>query len=156
VRVADPSTGQVRPGGVGEIGPALQRPHLAGQPGEQRRLIAVARAHLEHALAAPERERLDHARDERRLGGDQVVRDRQRDVQVRAGGALGRHEGGARHLAHGAQHALVAHAAARGRGDQRVRIGSAEAAAHGRRIPYARGRLSSAIRRLRLPDAGYA
>jgi hypothetical protein len=44
--------GQRRAGGLGEIGEALDAEHLAREPRKQRRLPAVAGAHLEHALVA--------------------------------------------------------------------------------------------------------
>jgi hypothetical protein len=91
------TAGERGAGAVGEIGEALDAEHLARELGKQGRLLAIAGADLEHALGAAERERFDHPRDERRLRGHLLVRDRERSVDVCKSGVLGGHELPARH-----------------------------------------------------------
>jgi hypothetical protein len=90
-----------------EVGEALDAPDGARELGEQRRLKAVAGADLEHTLSAGEPERLDHARDERRLCRDLPVGNRDRDVEVGLVDALRRDEEGARDAQKGVEDALV-------------------------------------------------
>jgi hypothetical protein len=118
VGVRDGLGGEVRARGVDEIGPQLDAPHVAGQPREQRGLVAEARPDLEHALTAAEEQRLDHPGDERRLGGHLAVGDRQRHVDVGLAGQRRRDEAGARRRGHRRQHPLVPHAGASRRVDE--------------------------------------
>src|SRR5206468_591681 len=78
-----------------------------------------------HALAAGEPERLYHARDERGLRRDQVVRDRHRRVQVGRAHAVGGHEAGARHVGDRLEHAPVVDAR-RSAGADEISRGAAE------------------------------
>jgi hypothetical protein len=118
VRVPDPVAGEVRTCGVGEICEPLDTPHLMGEAREQSRLPAVARADLEHRLVNGESERVDHARDQRRLRGHLVVRDRQRHIDLCACRMLGGHEPRSGELGDRRQKALVAHTGLPGGGHQ--------------------------------------
>src|SRR5690606_32541016 len=58
----------------------LDRVHLAREPAEERRLVARARADLEHLLVAAKLEKLEHSRDDRRLRRRLAFGDRERAV----------------------------------------------------------------------------
>src|SRR2546427_1078552 len=82
VRVAElleEGTGTLR-----EARQPLDRAHAARQLGEHRRLVARARADLEHLLAPRELEELRHERDDVGLGDGLLLADRERVVTVRA------------------------------------------------------------------------
>src|SRR5205823_552827 len=91
---------------------------LGGEAREQRRLEAVARADLEHSLAALEAERLDHLRDQRRLRRHLAMRDWERLVDVGPRCELVRHEPGARDLSKGLQEPLIRYAGSRDQPDE--------------------------------------
>ena len=72
-----PPRGRARPA-RDSAGVALDAPHVRGEPGEQRGVVARAGADVEHPLAAVELEQLAHARDHERLGDRLARADRQR------------------------------------------------------------------------------
>jgi hypothetical protein len=81
--------------------------HVAAELGQHRRLVAGARAHVEHPLAVPQPERLADARDHVRLGDRLAHADRQCAVVVgTCTHALGNEEL-ARDALHRLEHPLV-------------------------------------------------
>ena len=86
----------------------LDREHLRHEMREQHRLIARARADLEHALLARELQQLEIARVHPRLRDRLPVADRQRRVLVRAMPQPRRHERVARRHLERAQHGEIA------------------------------------------------
>ena len=86
--------------------------HLGRELGEHRRLVAGARADVEHR-SRPGARALADQRDHVRLRDRLAVADRQRRVVVGAAAHLRRDEGLARHARHRREHALVADPAAR-------------------------------------------
>ena len=77
-----PPRGRAR--ALGELRDPLDRVHLGRELGEHRRLVAGARADVEHPLVAAQRERLADARDHVRLRDRLLAADRQRGVVVGA------------------------------------------------------------------------
>lgn len=98
---------EVRAGGLGKVGPALDAPDEGGEAREQGCLEPVTRSDLEDTLRPRQPERLDHPSYEGRLRRDLVVRDGNGCVGVRASGELHRNEARARHDCKSLQHALV-------------------------------------------------
>ena len=99
------------PRAVGELRQALDRVHFGGELGENRRLVAGARADVEHALVALERELLRDQRNDIGLRDGLAGSDRQRRVRVRGLAELLRDEQLARHLVHRREDTLVVNAA---------------------------------------------
>ena len=145
-RRSRPRRGRARP--LGELRDPLDRVHLAGELGDHRRLVAGARADVEHALAAARGELLADARDHVRLRDRLPVADRQRGVVVRASAELLRDEQLARDALHRGEHALVVDAA---RGARRPWL--ARQSTHGERQ---RVRLDTEVREHRRGDVGDA
>src|SRR6266849_4466558 len=96
-----------------EVGEALDRGDAGPQVGENRGLITGSGADLEHAVAAPRRERFGHERHDQRLGDRLAAANRQRRVLIRVGGEMGRQEPFARHPRHRREHPAIANPAAR-------------------------------------------
>ena len=106
--------------GLGQVRPALDAPDGAGEAGQQGGLPAEPGPDLEHVLGAREPERLDHPRDERRLGRHLVVWYRDRLVEVGHADGRVRHEVRARDRSNRREHAIVADPARQDGGDQIV------------------------------------
>src|SRR5260370_1298671 len=96
-----------------EVGEALDRGDAGARVGENRGLITGSGADLEHAVAAPRRERFGHECHDQRLGDRLAAADRQRRVLIRVGGEMGRQEPFARHPRHRREHPAIANPAAR-------------------------------------------
>ncbi len=88
----------------GETRNDLDRVNLAHQTREYRRLVAGARADLEHDVLRPDLEKVGHQRDDEWLRNGLAVSDRQRPVGIRVLPHAIRHELVARHGAHDPQH----------------------------------------------------
>ena len=82
--VVDPEAGEGRPGGLGQLGVALDRVHVLDQQGEQRRVVARTGADVQHAIGRSQPEHLEHPRHHQRLGDGLAAADRERHVGVRA------------------------------------------------------------------------
>ena len=82
--VVDPQVDQRLLGCLGQLGVPFDRVDVCGEKREQRRVVARAGAHVEHAVAWPEREHLEHARHHQRLGDRLAVADREGHVRVGA------------------------------------------------------------------------
>src|SRR2546426_359308 len=108
--VLDAAASEIGTRGRGEVLPTLDAPDEGGEPGQERRLEAMARANLEHPLGAVQLERVEHLRHERGLRRDLRVRDRQGYVDVGASSDRGGNEAGTRHVTEGVEHWGVADA----------------------------------------------
>ena len=97
---AVPGGGQPLSRSLGQLRDALDRVNFLRQLGENGRLVAGARADVEHALAAAQCELLADASDHVRLRDRLPLADRQRRVVVCAASQLRRHEQVARHASH--------------------------------------------------------
>ena len=84
-------------GGVGDVLPELDAPDLASEHREQRGPVAVAGSHLEHRLVTVELECRDHLCHQRGLSGHLPMADRNRFVEIGAGGKFAGHKHGAWH-----------------------------------------------------------
>ena len=107
---ADPAVArsfEVRARTLGELRNALDRVDLCRELGQDRGLVARARADVENALASGQRERLADPRDHVRLGDRLASADRQRSVVVGAIAQLLGHEELTRDSLHRREHALV-------------------------------------------------
>ena len=80
--VGDPEIAEGGPGPVGQLGHALDRDHLGGQPRQHRGRVAGARPDLQHPLAAPQLHRLADGGHDPRLGDRLLMADRQGRVGV--------------------------------------------------------------------------
>ena len=100
-----------RPGKRRQLGMALDCVHLPGDAPEDGHGIARACAHFEHLVAGLDLGELDHAGDDIGLGDSLARLDGQGPVLVREFLQMLRHEGLARHLAHGGKHKRISDAA---------------------------------------------
>jgi hypothetical protein len=91
-----PDHGQVGPGLGGQVGEALDRDDLAGQPGQDGGLEPEAGADLQDPLAAGQLQRRHHGGDQAGLGGHLPMRNPDRPVQVGLAGRGRGHEPGPR------------------------------------------------------------
>lgn len=92
---------------LGDIGKPLHRDNLATQTRQDRGLEAEASADLQNTRLIHDVKRLDHEREQRRLGRDLLVGDAQGHVVVRAVPPLGRSERRSRYASEGREQTLV-------------------------------------------------
>ena len=83
VHVFDAGGGEVAPRLLGELGLALDAPHLAREVSQDGRVIARARADVEHLLVPGQLQQLAHPRDHHGLRDGLARADRQRGVLPR-------------------------------------------------------------------------
>ena len=107
VTFSRPSSVSVRAARSAQLGMAFDRPHVSGEAGEQRGVVARAGADVEHPVVGGELEQLEHPGHDQRLGDRLVTGDGQRDVLVGAVPIARRDKALARHTGDGGQDALV-------------------------------------------------
>jgi len=100
---------------------ALDRPHVAHQEREDRRVIAGAGPHVEHPVPRMQVEELRHARDDERLGDRLTAADPERRVVVGVLAQVGGDERLPRNAGDRVQHAVVGDVLAQF-GDEAVRL----------------------------------
>ena len=108
--IADTRRGQVVPCSRGQIRPDLDADYPGGEPGQQRGLIAIARADLENPLGAGQPEGGDHRGRQRGLGGHLIVRDRHWHIIVGPVGVGAGHEVRPGRPPHRIQHTRIRYA----------------------------------------------
>jgi hypothetical protein len=119
--------GQVPARLAGQVRPALDADHAAGQAGQQGGLEAQAGADLEHVVTAGQVQALDHPGRQRRLRSHLPVPDRDRLVAVGSGEVIAGDESGTGSRADRCQHPLITDA---GRPDRRDQVRRGRGPAH--------------------------